>query len=291
MDGAIFEGKIAIATKSGVNDLNTINVSTLAWQSRLVLVNIAGLKTKAQGKLIRFIPRVRCVDLKGGNAKHEASTFGYHLDIRYWVKLLNIHRLINSRRFSPLQIRATEETSGFVEVGEVFLDIKEKGYNKNSLLSTLDPMAMFYIDTGPKPPTMQLYVASRAEAGNVHIHGAFALFYFSLLLMTHLTWSRGTLSGPNGLCCNSRDELDAVCSAISNLPYISLASLKSRNRPLSGHKEFITKPFVGPLHAMLALLVVREHLDVDKMVMVAQVQFTGAYSFSCQVLDNLHHKG
>ncbi|KAF9608592.1 hypothetical protein IFM89_010077 [Coptis chinensis] len=38
------------------------------------------------------------------------------------------------------------------------------------------------------------------------------------------------------------------------------------------------------------LLVVREHLDVDKMVMVAQVQLTGAYSFSCQVLDNLHHK-
>ncbi|KAF9588460.1 hypothetical protein IFM89_010219 [Coptis chinensis] len=25
--------------------------------------------------------------------------------------------------------------------------------------------------------------------------------------------------------------------------------------------------------------------------LVAQVQLTGAYSFSCQVLDNLHHKG
>ncbi|KAF9626228.1 hypothetical protein IFM89_031355, partial [Coptis chinensis] len=32
----------------------------------------------------------------------------------------------DSRRFSPLQIRATEETLGSVEVGEVFSDIKEK---------------------------------------------------------------------------------------------------------------------------------------------------------------------
>ncbi|KAF9620757.1 hypothetical protein IFM89_014361, partial [Coptis chinensis] len=46
-----------------------------------------------------------------------------------------------------------------------------------------------------------------------------------------------------------------------------------------------------PFDFCKALLVVREHLDVDKMVMVAQVQLTGAYSFSCQVLDNLHHKG
>ncbi|KAF5736138.1 ATP-dependent RNA helicase eIF4A isoform 1 [Tripterygium wilfordii] len=29
------------------------------------------------------------------------------------------------------------------------------------------------------------------------------------------------------VCCSSRDELDAVCSAVSNLPYISLASLYS----------------------------------------------------------------
>ncbi|KAF9624925.1 hypothetical protein IFM89_015645 [Coptis chinensis] len=141
------------------------------------------LRFKREGELIRFITRVRCVDLKGGNAKHEASTFGYHLDIRYWVKLLNIHRLIKSRRFSPLQIRATEETLGSVEVGEVFLDIKEKGYDKNSLLSTLDPMTMFCINIGPKPPTMQLYVASCAEAGNVHIKGAFTLCYMLHLVL------------------------------------------------------------------------------------------------------------
>lgn len=30
---------------------------------------------------------------------------------------------------------------------------------------------------------------------------------------------------PIALCCSSRDELDAVCSTVSNLSYISLASL------------------------------------------------------------------
>ena len=30
---------------------------------------------------------------------------------------------------------------------------------------------------------------------------------------------------PMVVCCSSRDELDAVCYAVSNLPYISLASL------------------------------------------------------------------
>eukprot|EP00268_Persea_americana_P001027 TRINITY_DN10305_c0_g2_i4.p1 TRINITY_DN10305_c0_g2~~TRINITY_DN10305_c0_g2_i4.p1 ORF type:complete len:239 (+),score=48.46 TRINITY_DN10305_c0_g2_i4:102-719(+) len=32
---------------------------------------------------------------------------------------------------------------------------------------------------------------------------------------------------PIALCCSSRDELDAVCSTVSNLSYISLASLYS----------------------------------------------------------------
>lgn len=32
---------------------------------------------------------------------------------------------------------------------------------------------------------------------------------------------------PIAVCCSSRDELDAVCSAVSNLPFISLASLYS----------------------------------------------------------------
>ncbi|GMY11755.1 eukaryotic initiation factor 4A isoform X1 [Fagus crenata] len=32
---------------------------------------------------------------------------------------------------------------------------------------------------------------------------------------------------PMVVCCSSRDELDAVCYAVSNLPYISLASLYS----------------------------------------------------------------
>lgn len=36
----------------------------------------------------------------------------------------------------------------------------------------------------------------------------------------------GRRSGlPMVVCCSSRDELDAVCSAVSDLPYISLASL------------------------------------------------------------------
>lgn len=30
---------------------------------------------------------------------------------------------------------------------------------------------------------------------------------------------------PMVVCCSSRDELDAVCSALSNLTYISLAAL------------------------------------------------------------------
>jgi len=30
---------------------------------------------------------------------------------------------------------------------------------------------------------------------------------------------------PMVVCCSSRDELDAVCSAVSNLPYIFLTSL------------------------------------------------------------------
>ncbi|XVE82784.1 hypothetical protein DITRI_Ditri16bG0033500 [Diplodiscus trichospermus] len=32
---------------------------------------------------------------------------------------------------------------------------------------------------------------------------------------------------PIVICCSSRDELDAVCSAVSNLPYIALSSLYS----------------------------------------------------------------
>ncbi|KAK0578289.1 hypothetical protein LWI29_008080 [Acer saccharum] len=32
---------------------------------------------------------------------------------------------------------------------------------------------------------------------------------------------------PMVVCCSSRDELDAVCSAVSNLPYISFSSLYS----------------------------------------------------------------
>ncbi|EOX91396.1 ATP-dependent RNA helicase eIF4A isoform 4 [Theobroma cacao] len=32
---------------------------------------------------------------------------------------------------------------------------------------------------------------------------------------------------PIVVCCSSRDELDAVCSAVSNLPYVSLSSLYS----------------------------------------------------------------
>ncbi|KAL5752951.1 hypothetical protein ACOSQ2_023458 [Xanthoceras sorbifolium] len=32
---------------------------------------------------------------------------------------------------------------------------------------------------------------------------------------------------PMVVCCSSRDELDAVCSAVTNLPYISLSSLYS----------------------------------------------------------------
>jgi len=32
---------------------------------------------------------------------------------------------------------------------------------------------------------------------------------------------------PIVVCCSSRDELDAVCSSLSTLPYISLAALVS----------------------------------------------------------------
>ncbi|KAK9103799.1 hypothetical protein Sjap_021053 [Stephania japonica] len=38
----------------------------------------------------------------------------------------SIHQIPGSRRFSSVQIRATEDTSGSIEVGEVFSDLKEK---------------------------------------------------------------------------------------------------------------------------------------------------------------------
>nr|XP_028952361.1 uncharacterized protein LOC103418957 isoform X2 [Malus domestica] len=41
----------------------------------------------------------------------------------------------------------------------------------------------------------------------------------------------GRRSGlPMVVCCSSRDELDAVCSAVANVPFISLASLQATMR-------------------------------------------------------------
>ncbi|KAF9625198.1 hypothetical protein IFM89_020118 [Coptis chinensis] len=93
-----------------------------------------------------------------------------------------------------------------------------EGYGKNSLLSTLDPMAMFMfcIDTGPKPPTMQLYVASRAEAGNVHIQGAFTLCYMLHLMLKACSWKCShTWSFQIILFLfTSRDTLDLLVSSL-----------------------------------------------------------------------------
>ncbi|KDP31923.1 hypothetical protein JCGZ_12384 [Jatropha curcas] len=61
-----------------------------------------------------------------------------------------------------------------------------------------------------------------------HFYVAVDRLQFKMETLVDLLGVAGRRSGlPMVLCCSSRDELDAVCSAVSSLPYISLASLYS----------------------------------------------------------------
>ncbi|CAI0430305.1 unnamed protein product, partial [Linum tenue] len=61
-----------------------------------------------------------------------------------------------------------------------------------------------------------------------HFYLAVDRLQFKMEMLVDLLGVAGRRSGiPMAVCCSSRDELDAVCSAVSNLPDISLASLYS----------------------------------------------------------------
>ncbi|WCJ31124.1 hypothetical protein M5689_012636 [Euphorbia peplus] len=61
-----------------------------------------------------------------------------------------------------------------------------------------------------------------------HFYVAVDRPHFKMETLIDLLGMAGRRSGlPMVVCCNSRDELDAVCSALSNLPYISFHSLYS----------------------------------------------------------------
>ncbi|XP_021714296.1 ATP-dependent RNA helicase eIF4A-like [Chenopodium quinoa] len=61
-----------------------------------------------------------------------------------------------------------------------------------------------------------------------HFYLAVDRLPFKMETLVDLLGVVGRRSGlPMVLCCSSRDELDAVCSTVSSLPYISLSSLYS----------------------------------------------------------------
>ncbi|EEF38765.1 ATP-dependent RNA helicase eIF4A isoform X2 [Ricinus communis] len=61
-----------------------------------------------------------------------------------------------------------------------------------------------------------------------HFYVAVDRLHFKMETLVELLGVAGRRSGlPMVVCCSSRDELDAVCSVVSNLPYISFASLYS----------------------------------------------------------------
>uniref|UniRef100_A0A7C9AL69 Uncharacterized protein n=1 Tax=Opuntia streptacantha TaxID=393608 RepID=A0A7C9AL69_OPUST len=61
-----------------------------------------------------------------------------------------------------------------------------------------------------------------------HFYLAVDRLHFKMETLVDLLGVVGRRSGlPIVVCCSSRDELDAVCAAVSALPYISLSSLPS----------------------------------------------------------------
>ncbi|KAF3974863.1 hypothetical protein ACB098_02G164800 [Castanea mollissima] len=61
-----------------------------------------------------------------------------------------------------------------------------------------------------------------------HFYVAVDRLQFKMATLVDLLGVAGRRSSlPMVVCCSSRDELDAVCSAVSNLPYIFLTSLYS----------------------------------------------------------------
>ncbi|KAJ8764414.1 hypothetical protein K2173_006154 [Erythroxylum novogranatense] len=61
-----------------------------------------------------------------------------------------------------------------------------------------------------------------------HFYVAVDRIHFKMETLVDLLGVAGRRPGlPMVVCCSSRDELDAVCAAVSNLPYVSLSCLYS----------------------------------------------------------------
>ncbi|PIA46308.1 hypothetical protein AQUCO_01500075v1 [Aquilegia coerulea] len=83
-------------------------------------------------------------------------------------------------------------------------------------------MAIDTIETPSSPsPLPTQFSQSR------HFYVAVDRIRFKMETLLDLLGMAGRRALPMVLCCSSRDELDSVCSAISNLPYITLSSLYS----------------------------------------------------------------
>ncbi|KAJ9170706.1 hypothetical protein P3X46_018796 [Hevea brasiliensis] len=83
---------------------------------------------------------------------------------------------------------------------------------------------------------------SRCCSQQRHFYLAVDGLHFKMETLVDLLAVAGRRSGlPIVVCCRSRDELDAVCSAVSNLPYISLASLNQNVTAQSGDDSEIGK--------------------------------------------------
>ncbi|XP_058089396.1 ATP-dependent RNA helicase fal1 [Magnolia sinica] len=83
------------------------------------------------------------------------------------------------------------------------------------------------IDTVESPSPSQSLSSSHFSSAR-HYYVAVDRLQFKMETLVDLLGVAGRRpSLPIVLCCSSRDELDAVCSTIANLPYISLTSLYS----------------------------------------------------------------
>ncbi|XP_057967624.1 ATP-dependent RNA helicase eIF4A isoform X2 [Malania oleifera] len=80
------------------------------------------------------------------------------------------------------------------------------------------------VDEAPSSPSLPPSYISQAR----HFYVAVDRLQFKMETLVDLLGVAGRRPWlPTVLCCSSRDELDAVCAAVSNIPFISLASLYS----------------------------------------------------------------
>ncbi|XP_021853980.1 ATP-dependent RNA helicase FAL1 isoform X1 [Spinacia oleracea] len=85
-------------------------------------------------------------------------------------------------------------------------------------------MAIDSIETSSSPSQSPSYTIGQPR----HFYLAVDRPPFKIETLIDLLGVVGRRSGlPMVVCCSSRDELDAVCSTVSSLPYISLSSLYS----------------------------------------------------------------